>query len=121
MIEENMSNDGWIGVDLDGTLAYYDEWRGPSHVGPPIAPMVERVKQWIAEGKSVRIITARVSLTPTSHKRQRDAAHAMIAIQDWCFEHLGTILPVVCTKDFAMIEFYDDRAIRVEKNTGRLL
>jgi hypothetical protein len=115
------SHNGWIGVDLDGTLAYYDEWRGASHVGEPIMPMVERVKGWIAEGKSVRIVTARVSSTPTSHKRQRDAAYAMIAIQDWCFEHLGTILPVVCTKDFDMIELYDDRCRQVEKNTGQIL
>ena len=39
---------GWVGVDLDGTLATYDEWRGIEHVGEPIAPMVERVKRWLA-------------------------------------------------------------------------
>ena len=26
---------GWIGVDLDGTLAHYDKWRGVEHVGDP--------------------------------------------------------------------------------------
>ena len=34
---------GWIGVDLDGTLAHYGGWIGPDHIGDPIAPMVERI------------------------------------------------------------------------------
>ena len=45
---------GWIGVDLDGTLAYYDYWRGPEHIGEPIPAMLERVQRWLAEGKDVR-------------------------------------------------------------------
>ena len=52
---------GWIGVDLDGTLARYDGWKGPEHIGEPLMPMVERVKAWLAEGREVRIMTARVS------------------------------------------------------------
>ena len=35
---------GWIGVDLDGTLAEYHGWKGSEHIGPPIPLMVERVK-----------------------------------------------------------------------------
>jgi len=58
--ERHLSN-GWIGVDLDGTLAYYDEWRGLYHIGEPIPAMVDRVKRWLAEGRDVRIFTARVS------------------------------------------------------------
>ena len=50
---------GWIGVDLDGTLAEYHGWNGS--IGKPIAPMVDRVKRWLAEGVEVRIMTARVS------------------------------------------------------------
>lgn len=33
---------GWIGVDLDGTLAEYDGWKGPDEIGAPVEPMVER-------------------------------------------------------------------------------
>ncbi len=113
------SHDGWIGVDLDGTLAVYDRWCGPDHIGKPIPVMVERVKGWLAEGKSVRILTARVSSSPTSPKHQRDAAEALIAIQDWCLVNIGQVIPVVCTKDYAMIEFWDDRCVQVERNTGR--
>src|SRR5690349_18780615 len=52
---------GWIGVDLDGTLAEYHGWKGVEHIGPPIPEMVARVKQWLAEGRDVRIFTARCS------------------------------------------------------------
>ena len=54
-----MSNKGWIGVDLDGTLAYYDQWRGEHHVGEPILPMLDRVKKWLSEGREVRICSWR--------------------------------------------------------------
>jgi hypothetical protein len=39
-------SDQCIGVDLDGTLAKYGEWRGVEHIGEPIPPMVDRVKGW---------------------------------------------------------------------------
>ncbi len=53
---------GWYGVDLDGTLAHYDGWMGPTEIGPPISKMVHRVRRWLAEGRDVRIFTARVAL-----------------------------------------------------------
>lgn len=46
-------NGGWIGVDLDGTLAEYHGW-DDGRIGAPIPKMVQRVKQWLAEGKEVR-------------------------------------------------------------------
>jgi len=104
----------WIGVDLDGTLAEYDEWRGVDHIGPPIPAMVERVRRWLAEGRRVKIVTARVS-------HPNDAAGAAAAIFKWCLEHLGAVLPVTCMKDYQMLELWDDRAVQVEPNTGRVL
>ena len=112
------AHDGWIGVDLDGTLAKYEEWEGCDHVGEPIWPMVRRVKEWIAAGLNVRILTARVSFPENNAKRQYEAATAMIAIQQWCETYLGKCLPVTCRKDYAMIELWDDRAVQVERNTG---
>jgi len=53
---------GWIGVDFDCTLAEYHGWNG-GELGPPIPAMVERVKAWLAEGREVRIFTARVAET----------------------------------------------------------
>lgn len=105
---------GWIAVDLDGTLAFYDYWRGPEHIGEPISGMVNFVKDLIAEGKTVKIFTARVSDgsdMPVSRKVQ--------IIQDWTEEHVGQRLEVTCVKDWAMEVLYDDRAVQVEINTGK--
>ncbi len=46
---------------------------------------------------------------------------AVLSIRDWCKEHIGKVLPITCIKDFSMHELYDDRAIQVEQNTGRLM
>lgn len=108
---------GWIGVDLDGTLAEYHGWKGAEHVGEPIPVMVERVKAWLAAGQEVRIFTARIS-HDCKQRRMLEAAIAQQAIMKWCQEHIGQALPVTCMKDFRMIELWDDRAIQVVKNTG---
>jgi hypothetical protein len=112
------SHDGWIGVDFDGTLAVYNEWVSASHCGEPIMPMVNRVRKWIEEGRNVRIFTARVYAPPNKALRQKEAAIAMLAIQEWCLKYLGKELPVTCVKDFAMIELWDDRCVQLERNTG---
>lgn len=109
---------GWIGVDLDGTLAYYDKWRGPEHIGAPLPLMARRVAEWLEQGVRVKIFTARVS-HDGSPDRVRDATDALAAIQRWCLRHFGQVLPVTCQKDFAMLELWDDRAVQVEHNTGR--
>lgn len=108
-----MSN-GWIGVDLDGTLAHYESWVGHQHIGAPIPAMVARVKRWLDEGRTVKIFTARVSDT-------RNLSEILDAIRRWCIEHIGIELDVTCTKDYAMIELWDDRCVQVEPNTGRPL
>ena len=69
------------------------------------------MKAWLAEGKDVRIFTARANSGP-----------AQIGyIEAWCLEHLGAVLPVTATKNMATIALYDDRCTRVESNTGRLI
>lgn len=107
---------GWIGVDLDGTLAEYHGWQGINHIGPPIEPMVARVKQWLAEGQEVRIFTARVSSDDSS-----ELIVIRAAIHKWCREHIGRTLEVTNVKDYGMKELYDDRCVTVEQNTGRLI
>ena len=99
---------GWIGVDLDGTLAVYDGWKGVDHIGDPVPLMLERVKVWVARGIPVKIFTARVC--------NGDAA--VEPIKKWCKEHIGRELEVTNVKDFAMIELWDDRCVAVVPNTG---
>lgn len=104
----------WIGVDLDGTLAHYDGWRGPEHIGAPVPAMVERVKRWLAEGREVRIFTARVS-------ENQGLLHLLKVrqyIDDWVLEHVGQRLAITNQKDFGMVELWDDRAVQVVMNTG---
>lgn len=103
---------GWIGVDLDGTLAHYDKWRGIEHIGEPVPAMLERVKVWLAEGREVRIFTARIA---------EDDPEVFRVVREWCLVHTGHPLPITCVKDFGMIELWDDRCVQIEKNTGRRL
>jgi hypothetical protein len=106
---------GWIGVDLDGTLAAYDGWQGEMHIGEPVPIMVDRVKTWLSEGKDVRIFTARVNQVSATVEEER-AVRARI--EDWCAEHLGQRLPITNEKDYGMIELWDDRCVQVIPNTG---
>lgn len=107
----------WIGVDLDGTLAYYDKFRGPAHIGVPIPLMVNRVKHWLEQGKRVKIFTARVWDNGTTRNKE-EATKARIAINKWCLKNLGQVLEITNIKDYDMIELWDDRAFGVEKNKG---
>ena len=118
-----MSYSGWIGVDLDGTLAKYQGWNN-GEIGEPIPLMVERVKKWIADGVEVKIFTARVgfgggySAESGRSDDERFADEQRKSIEKWCEKHIGAVLPVTATKDFRMIELWDDRAIQVIPNTG---
>lgn len=99
---------GWIGVDLDGTLAYYDHWRGLDHIGPPVMPMLFRVRRWIAEGREVRIFTARCQ-TPEAIPYIRTYLHSI---------GLPSALAITNVKDYFMDELWDDRCCQVVENTG---
>lgn len=99
-------HDQWIGVDLDGTLAVHDGvYKGDNHIGAPIEPMVAKVRQWLEDGMEVRILTAR-------------KPHP--AIRRFCQAQFGKVLKITSSKDPGMIALYDDRAVSVERNTGKV-
>jgi len=105
---------GWIGVDLDGTLARYEGFsKNGYEIGEPIQPMLRRVITWLNNHQEVRVFTARVSCSGT------DLHDQIRLIDEWCTKHIGKALPITNKKDFAMIELWDDRAVQVEMNTGR--
>jgi len=105
-----MSNQrGWIGVDLDGTLAHYEPTKDFS-IGKPIPRMVNRVNQWLAEGYEVKIFTARAG--------NRAGIEVTKA---WLNKHGLPDLDVTNRKDFQMLFAVDDRAKQVIPNTGILL
>lgn len=97
----------WIGVDLDGTLAYHNKFRGPDYIGKPIPIMLYRVRKWIEKGYRVKIVTARAS-----------DPEAIPAVEAWLKKHGLGDLEVTNQKDYDMVELWDDRAVRVMANTG---
>jgi hypothetical protein len=114
---------GWVGIDLDGTLATYGTRQWPD-IGEPVPAILEIVKDYLSQGRDVRIMTARVGNLFRNHVTRAeydDAVEQERAIQAWCMKHLGRELPVTAVKDYEMDILLDDRAVTVEKNTGRIL
>lgn len=117
-------SDGWIGWDLDGTLAYYASGQGIDTIGHPIPLAVDRLKDQLHVGHTVKIVTARVAALYDADAGDQDTQEAVKQddmIREWCHRHIGQILPVTAVKDMNMIALYDDRAVTVIKNTGALL
>jgi hypothetical protein len=102
-------NLGWIGWDLDGTLAHFDEWQGVEHIGAPIPFTVAMVKAQLLHGEDVRIFTARLS---------NEGARG--PVEGWCLKHIGRVLPITNVKDMFMKRLYDDRAYHVKHNAGQV-
>jgi hypothetical protein len=100
----------WTGVDLDGTLAYYDRSSSSDVIGEPVAAMMALVKKMIKHDIRVKIFTARV----------QDPEQLPI-IRNWLKENGLPELEITNVKDYYMHRIYDDRCIQVEKNTGRLI
>lgn len=108
---------GWIGVDLDGTLAMSVKSEAPEDIGVPIDRMVKQVKKWLAQDWDVRIFTARVN----PYHRRIEALRARRAIEVWSKRHVGQVLPITHEKDSDMVLLLDDRARQVERDTGRVV
>jgi len=100
----------WIGVDLDGTLSYYDRRASYKTIGEPIPAMMALVKKMINNGIRVKIFTARAE----------DPAQLPI-IRKWLRDNGLPELEITNIKDYLMQRLYDDRCIQVERNTGRLI
>lgn len=98
----------WIAVDFDRTLATYNgKIDGP--LGDPIKPMLERVKAWLSDGLEVRVFTARAD-SPLQRKR----------IAKWLDDNGIGGLAITNQKDSNMAELWDDLAIRVVPNSGKV-
>ena len=115
--EDKPKAQGWIGVDLDGTLAKYDKFEGWDKIGDPVENMVKRIQAWRKRGIVVKVFTARLShasraLSKVSYE---DVANV---IKKWTKEHIGEELPVTSEKDWEMMFFCDDSAVQIKKNTG---
>ena len=85
---------------------------GASHIGNPVPVMYERVKTWLDQGKTVKIFTARVAVP------EPDRSKVIKVIHEWLEAHDLPRLDITNTKDLAMEELWDDRAVQVIMNTG---
>ena len=107
---------GWIGFDLDKTLAYYNGvFVSHKLIGEPIPAMIAVLKRHLASGHTCKIFTARADETYPDHDE------VITIIQDWTEKHVGKRLEVTNRKDRHMWLLYDDRAVQVEPNTGRII
>ena len=116
-LDQNFKLNAWIGVDLDGTLAHYDEFKGWNVIGDPIPDMIKQIKEWRSKGITVKILTARASeasckLSNITRDQIEDVIHA------WCQKHIGEKLPVTSEKDHFMIFSCDDSVVQIIKNKG---
>lgn len=98
---------GWIGVDLDGTLAVHEGAFDPTYVGDPIPSMLKFVQWLIQSGETVKIMTARAS----------DQDHIPV-VEDWLEKNGLAGVEVTNIKDPGMKMLIDDRAVRAGKNQG---
>jgi hypothetical protein len=131
----------WTGFDFDRTLATYYKWGGAAELGQPIAPIVDLLKQTHEKG-NVKIFSARVwpiihydphtlqthwdprvRDLPDEHQaiRSQCARDAIRAMVNWCDTHLGFRVPITTVKDIHCTRLYDDIAVQVEPNTGRII
>ena len=126
-MEARKSNQGWIAFDLDGTLAIYNGWEENEwKIGEPVKPMLDLLKRKLREGYDCRILTARAGLTEARNDGGQAATKEyqekqVSQVKRWCIRHLNTELEVTASKDFKMIEYYDDRCVQVITNKGIIL
>lgn len=123
-IEPQMETEGWIGVDLDGTLAQYDHYRGSDHIGAPVVPMLKKVLWHLEQGHELKIFTARVSPAAitanakTDEEAEDQLRKVVTAIVDWCIQFIGRPIAITHSKDYRMMYCYDDRCVQMVTNQG---
>lgn len=98
----------WIGVDLDGTLARAIRVNGVA-IGPPVRSMVNRVREWLKSGQRVKVLTARQLTDAQVREIRRFLENNGIGDCE-----------ITNAKDTDMAVLFDDKAVRVEKNSGLL-
>ena len=101
-----------VAIDLDGCLAYYDGWRGPGYIGPPIDTMV-LVCHWLhARGYRIVVNTCRLNRT-NNEEYSVDTEKSLGTIRKWLNDHKLPFVEISLDagKPFAHA-YVDDRAVR---------
>jgi len=107
--KQSLTEDESIAVDLDGTLAMdYEEDFDPEFIGEPVPDMLNKVKDWLNAGKTVKIFTAR------AHDSRN-----IPPIAKWLEKHGIGGLEITNRKTPDMKVIWDDKARSVVINTGK--
>lgn len=101
-----------IAVDLDGTLAEYDYWRGIYHIGKLIKSTNDKLKAKTKKHKDLKVIihTARIN----SFEDDGIIPESIEIIQNWLdynnikYDSIWT----GCGKPYAD-EYWDDKAVKI--------
>ena len=109
-----------IYLDLDGTVANFDGWKGFDHIGDPIPTMADKIRTWLARGDEVVIFTARACDFNVHGDAKFDLDAIVSTVQDWTEKHFGVRLKVTATKG-PWDACYDDAINQVVRNTGKTL
>lgn len=107
-------------VDLDGTIATFEDWKGFDHIGEPVPAMADKVKAWLAAGDEVVIFTARACNFNVHGDAKFDLAVIVTTIQNWTEKHFGIRMKVTSEKG-PWDSCYDDAVNYVVRNTGKTL
>jgi hypothetical protein len=102
----------WVGFDLDGTLSRTDNpghFAPPYPLGEPVPHMLQTARSLLDAGVTVKIFTARAC-----------EPEMVPVVQAWTEKHGLGKLEVTNQKDYNLIRFYDDRAIQIIPNEGKV-
>jgi hypothetical protein len=110
IVETEVCKEGWYGIDLDETLAYYVGPSGNTKIGSAILEIMVIAKRWLSEGKDVRLFTARAGFPD-----------AVAEIESWLLEHDLQDMKITNVKDHGMVILLDDKAREVVGNTGIII
>ncbi len=78
-----MPKDRTVAVDLDGTLAHYDGWKGPEHIGKPLKGAKEFMEWLRDEGYQAVVHTTRMN----SKLNNMGVDEAKKFIEEWLEEN----------------------------------
>jgi len=101
---------GWIGMDLDGTLASFEPGQNEYVIGAPVPASMRILRKHLDSGTEVRIFTARAA----------DPAQVAL-VRAWMEKHGLPNLSITNKKDYDMYKLYDDRAVPIKRNQGPAL
>ena len=91
--------------DLDRTIAVRHSGDSIFKIGEPIPPMIELMKHYLADGRRVKIFTARPKLQ-------------FPQIVNWLKKQGIEGVEITNLKESGMSAFFDDRAVGCQENTG---